>query len=38
MEEIKPKVTKVHKRASIITLGDGFYKFYINNPKKIPKN
>ena len=37
MEEIKPKATKVHKRASIITLGDGFYEFYINNPKKNSK-
>ena len=37
MEEIKPKTTKVHNRASIITLGDGFYKFYINNPKKNSK-
>ena len=40
MKEITPKQTRnprTTKRASIIIKGDGFYKFYINNPSKNRK-
>ena len=40
MNEITPKQTRnprTTKRASIIIKGDGFYKFYINNPSKNRK-